>query len=175
MLTPPPPPPPPCRMFGISQRTQRWSRDRVWRRPGERSAACNVLQHDRFGSGVEWNFFGGGGGREGCTALHLLARGGLTAIRYPDEILTRLVRPYCWCSTSGTSCLAPSTNAADWPGAGGCFSPGMGGDPSGDHPPPHQERGQALQGGHPGTHTHTCRSAGQAVKHLTGSRTFRRP
>ncbi|KAI3366236.1 hypothetical protein L3Q82_010045, partial [Scortum barcoo] len=27
-------------------------RDRVWRRRGERSAACNILQHDRFGSGV---------------------------------------------------------------------------------------------------------------------------
>ncbi|KAI3353929.1 hypothetical protein L3Q82_005130 [Scortum barcoo] len=25
-------------------------RDRVWRRRGERSAACNILQHDRFGS-----------------------------------------------------------------------------------------------------------------------------
>ncbi|KAI3361704.1 hypothetical protein L3Q82_002067 [Scortum barcoo] len=28
-------------------------RDRVWRRRGERSAACNILQHDRFGSGRE--------------------------------------------------------------------------------------------------------------------------
>ncbi|KAI3355232.1 hypothetical protein L3Q82_018089 [Scortum barcoo] len=27
-------------------------RDRVWRRRGERSAACNILQHDRFGSGL---------------------------------------------------------------------------------------------------------------------------
>ncbi|KAI3371404.1 hypothetical protein L3Q82_024001, partial [Scortum barcoo] len=26
-------------------------RDRVWRRRGERSAACNIIQHDRFGSG----------------------------------------------------------------------------------------------------------------------------
>ncbi|KAI3359253.1 hypothetical protein L3Q82_002771 [Scortum barcoo] len=38
-------------------------RDRVWRRRGERSAACNILQHDRFGSGsvmvVGWHFFGG--------------------------------------------------------------------------------------------------------------------
>ncbi|KAI3352571.1 hypothetical protein L3Q82_005512 [Scortum barcoo] len=39
-------------------------RDRVWRRRGERSAACNILQHDRFGSG------------------------------YRDEILRPLVRPY---------------------------------------------------------------------------------
>ncbi|CDQ73688.1 unnamed protein product [Oncorhynchus mykiss] len=40
-----------------------------WRRRGERSAACNILQHDRFG-------------------------GSLTAIRYREEILRPLVRPY---------------------------------------------------------------------------------
>uniref|UniRef100_A0AAZ3S1P3 Transposase Tc1-like domain-containing protein n=1 Tax=Oncorhynchus tshawytscha TaxID=74940 RepID=A0AAZ3S1P3_ONCTS len=38
-------------------------RDRVWRRRGERSAACNILQHDpvwRWVShGVGWHFFGG--------------------------------------------------------------------------------------------------------------------
>ncbi|CDQ71979.1 unnamed protein product [Oncorhynchus mykiss] len=39
----------------------------VWRRCGERSAACNILQHDRFG-------------------------GSLTAIRYQEEILRPLVR-----------------------------------------------------------------------------------
>ncbi|CDQ57637.1 unnamed protein product [Oncorhynchus mykiss] len=68
--------------FGICQRTPRVAnsqsrftlstcdrRDRVWRRCGERSAACNILQHDRFG-------------------------GSLTAIRYRDEILRSLVRPY---------------------------------------------------------------------------------
>ena len=32
----------------------------------------------------------------------------------------------------------------DCPGVGGCFSPGLGGDPSGDHPPPHQDHAQAL-------------------------------
>uniref|UniRef100_A0AAR2M1S6 Tc1-like transposase DDE domain-containing protein n=1 Tax=Pygocentrus nattereri TaxID=42514 RepID=A0AAR2M1S6_PYGNA len=67
-------------------------RDRVWRRRGERSAACNILQHDWFGSGsvMVW----GGISLEGCTALHVLARGSLTAIRYRDEILRPLVRPY---------------------------------------------------------------------------------
>ncbi|KAL0148612.1 hypothetical protein M9458_056052 [Cirrhinus mrigala] len=67
-------------------------RDRVWRRRGERSAACNILQHDRFGSGsvMVW----GGISLEGRTALHVLARGSLTAIRYRDEILRPLVRPY---------------------------------------------------------------------------------
>ncbi|KAI3362551.1 hypothetical protein L3Q82_012257, partial [Scortum barcoo] len=67
-------------------------RDRVWRRRGERSAACNILQHDRFGSGsvMVW----GGISLGGRTALHVLARGCLTAIRYRDEILRPLVRPY---------------------------------------------------------------------------------
>ncbi|KAL0188081.1 hypothetical protein M9458_015180, partial [Cirrhinus mrigala] len=66
--------------------------DRVWRRCGERSAACNILQHDRFGSGslMVW----GGISLEGRTALHVLTRGSLTAIRYRDEILRPLVRPY---------------------------------------------------------------------------------
>ncbi|KAL7867983.1 hypothetical protein SRHO_G00093670 [Serrasalmus rhombeus] len=52
---------------------------RVWRRRGERSAACNILQHDRFGSGsvMVW----GGISLEARTALHVLARGSLTAIR----------------------------------------------------------------------------------------------
>ncbi|KAI3361146.1 hypothetical protein L3Q82_013345 [Scortum barcoo] len=63
-------------------------RDRVWRRRGERSAACNILQHDRFGSGsvMVW----GGISLGGRTALHVLARGSLTAIRYRDEILRPL-------------------------------------------------------------------------------------
>ncbi|KAI3361578.1 hypothetical protein L3Q82_013721, partial [Scortum barcoo] len=54
--------------------------------------ACNILQHDRFGSGsvMVW----GGISLGGRTALHVLARGSLTAIRYRDEILRPLVRPY---------------------------------------------------------------------------------
>uniref|UniRef100_A0AAZ3SWD3 Transposase n=1 Tax=Oncorhynchus tshawytscha TaxID=74940 RepID=A0AAZ3SWD3_ONCTS len=67
-------------------------RDRVWRRRGERSAACNILQHDRFGSGsvMVWD----GISLWGRTALHVLARSSLTAIRCRDEILRPLVRPY---------------------------------------------------------------------------------
>uniref|UniRef100_A0A674BZP5 Transposase Tc1-like domain-containing protein n=1 Tax=Salmo trutta TaxID=8032 RepID=A0A674BZP5_SALTR len=67
-------------------------RDRVWRCRGERSAACNILQHDRFGgeSVMVW----GGISLGGRTALHVLTRGSLTAIRYRDEILRPLVRPY---------------------------------------------------------------------------------
>ncbi|KAI3357984.1 hypothetical protein L3Q82_003005 [Scortum barcoo] len=65
-------------------------RDRVWRRRGERSAACNILQHDRFGSGsvMVWVAFLWGAN---STALHVLARGSLTATGYLDEIL----RPLC--------------------------------------------------------------------------------
>ena len=67
-------------------------RDRVWRRRGERSASCSILQHDRFGGGsaMVW----GGISLGGRTALHVLARGSLTANRYRDEILRPLVRPY---------------------------------------------------------------------------------
>ncbi|KAK7891278.1 hypothetical protein WMY93_023241 [Mugilogobius chulae] len=67
-------------------------RDRVWRHRGERSAACNILKHDRFGSGsvMVWD----GISLEERTALHVLPRGSLTAMRYRDEILRPLVRPY---------------------------------------------------------------------------------
>ncbi|KAI4889890.1 hypothetical protein NFI96_023914 [Prochilodus magdalenae] len=46
-------------------------RDRVGRCRGERSAACNILQHDRFGSGsvMVW----GGISLEGCTARRHVA------------------------------------------------------------------------------------------------------
>lgn len=82
-------------------------RDRVWRRRGERSAACNILQHDRFGSGsvMVW----GGISLAGCTALHVLARGSLTAIRYRDEILRPIVRPYAGVVQD------EGIDAMDWP------------------------------------------------------------
>ncbi|KAL0200740.1 hypothetical protein M9458_003927, partial [Cirrhinus mrigala] len=52
--------------------------DRVWRRRGERSAACNILQYDRFGSGS------------------VMVWGGISLgiSLYRDEILRPLVRPY---------------------------------------------------------------------------------
>ncbi|KAL0153599.1 hypothetical protein M9458_051079 [Cirrhinus mrigala] len=67
-------------------------RERVWRRQGERYAACNVVQHDRFGGGsvMVW----GGISMEGRTDLYCLGNGALTAIRYRDEILEPFVRPY---------------------------------------------------------------------------------
>lgn len=67
-------------------------RERVWRRRGERNAACNIIQHDRFGGGsvMVW----GGISLEGRTDLHVIANGTLTAVRYRDEILRPIVRPY---------------------------------------------------------------------------------
>ena len=67
-------------------------RERVWRSRGERYAACNIVQHDRFGGGslMVW----GGISMEGHTDLYRLDNGTLTAIRYRDEILGPIVRPY---------------------------------------------------------------------------------
>ncbi|KAI4888574.1 hypothetical protein NFI96_004052 [Prochilodus magdalenae] len=67
-------------------------RDRLWRRRGECYAACNIIQHDWFGGGsvMVW----GGISLEGHTDLYRLDHGTLTAIRYQDEILGPVVRPY---------------------------------------------------------------------------------
>ncbi len=67
-------------------------RERVWRSRGECYAACNIVQHDWFGGGsvVVW----GGISMEGRTDLYRLDNGTLTAIRYWDEILGPIVRPY---------------------------------------------------------------------------------
>ncbi|KAI4904756.1 hypothetical protein NFI96_010311 [Prochilodus magdalenae] len=66
-------------------------RDRLWRRRGECYAACNIIQHDRFGGGsvMVW----GGISLKGRTDLYRLDNGTLTAIRYQDEILGPVVRP----------------------------------------------------------------------------------
>ncbi|KAI4899343.1 hypothetical protein NFI96_003900 [Prochilodus magdalenae] len=67
-------------------------RDRFWSRCGECYAVCNIIQHDWFGGGsvMVW----GGISLEGHTDLHRLDNGTLTAIRYQDEILGPVVRPY---------------------------------------------------------------------------------
>ncbi|KAI4883980.1 hypothetical protein NFI96_003360 [Prochilodus magdalenae] len=67
-------------------------RDRLWRRRGECYAPCNIIQHDWFGGGsvMVW----GGISLEGRTDLYRLDNGTLTAIRYQDEILGPVVRPY---------------------------------------------------------------------------------
>uniref|UniRef100_A0A8L0DVW2 Nucleobindin 2a n=1 Tax=Oncorhynchus mykiss TaxID=8022 RepID=A0A8L0DVW2_ONCMY len=60
-----------------------------------RRPQVGVVLTARFGGGsvMVW----GGISLGGRTALHVLARGSLTAIRYRDEILRPLVRPLCWC------------------------------------------------------------------------------
>ena len=67
-------------------------RERVWRSQGERYAACNIVQHDWFGGGSV--MVPGGISMEGRTDLYRLENGSLTAIRYRDEILEPMVRPY---------------------------------------------------------------------------------
>ncbi|KAG7484209.1 hypothetical protein MATL_G00046870 [Megalops atlanticus] len=81
--------------------------ERVWRRRGERYAACNIIQHDRFGGGsvMVW----GGISLEGRKNLHVLANGSLTAVRYRDEILRPIVRPYA--SAVGPGFLLMQDNA----------------------------------------------------------------
>nr|KAG8540314.1 hypothetical protein GDO81_019498 [Engystomops pustulosus] len=84
-----------CRRLGIFQRKP-WlansslvpTEHGVWRCHVERSAACNILQHGRLVSGsvIVW----GGISLEGHTALHVLARGSLTALRFRDDILRPL-------------------------------------------------------------------------------------
>ncbi|KAI4881786.1 hypothetical protein NFI96_011480 [Prochilodus magdalenae] len=67
-------------------------RDRLWRRRGECYAACNIIQHDWFGGGsvMVW----GGISLEGRTDLYRLDNSTLTGIRYQDEILGPVARPY---------------------------------------------------------------------------------
>ena len=67
-------------------------RERVWRSQGECYAACNIVQHDRFGGGSV--MVPGVISMEGRTDLYRLENGSLTAIRYRDEILEPMVRPY---------------------------------------------------------------------------------
>ena len=67
-------------------------RDRTCRRVGERYHPDNIVEHDRFGGGsvMVW----GGISLDGHTDLHVLQGGTLTAVRYRDEILGPIVRPY---------------------------------------------------------------------------------
>lgn len=67
-------------------------RVRVWRRQGERYAECNVVRFDNFGGGsvMVW----GGISVNGRTDLHVFRGGTVTAVRYIQEILEPIVRPY---------------------------------------------------------------------------------
>ena len=65
---------------------------RVWRRPGERYLPVNVVEHDRFGgqSVMVW----AGISVDGRTDLYVIRNGALTGLRYRDEILDPIVRPF---------------------------------------------------------------------------------
>ena len=65
---------------------------RVWRRQGERYANCNIVEVDRYGGGsvMVW----AGISLDGRTDLYVFPRGGITAVRYRDEVLEPIVRPY---------------------------------------------------------------------------------
>ena len=60
-------------------------RIRVWREPGERFAAVNVVEHDRYGGGsvIVW----AGISLRGHTDLYVVQNGNLTGERYKNEIL----------------------------------------------------------------------------------------
>lgn len=67
-------------------------RRRVWRQKNERFRDCCVAEHDRFGGGsvLVW----AGISYDGRTDLHVIRNGSLTGMRYRDEILDPIVRPY---------------------------------------------------------------------------------
>nr|KAG5705712.1 hypothetical protein BaRGS_026651 [Batillaria attramentaria]KAG5705713.1 hypothetical protein BaRGS_026652 [Batillaria attramentaria] len=67
-------------------------RQRVWRRRNQGFHNAFVAQHDQYGGGslVVWD----GISVQGKTDLHVFWNGTLTAIRYRDEILGPVVRPY---------------------------------------------------------------------------------
>ena len=67
-------------------------RIRVWSRVRERYVDCNIVEHDRFGSGSV--MFWGGICYNGRTDLYRVDRGSLTALKYRDEILDPIVRPF---------------------------------------------------------------------------------
>ena len=67
-------------------------RRRVWRQKNERYRDCCVAEHDRFGGGsvLAW----AGISYDGSTDLHVIENGSLTGLRYRDEILEPIVRPF---------------------------------------------------------------------------------
>ena len=67
-------------------------RIRVWRRVGERYVDCNIVVHDRFGGGSV--MFWDGICYDGRTELYRVVRESLTALRYKDDILDPIVRPF---------------------------------------------------------------------------------
>ena len=67
-------------------------RVRVWRCQGERYADCSIVEVDRHGGGsvMVWAEVS----LDGRTDLYVFARGGITVVRYRNDILEPIVRPY---------------------------------------------------------------------------------
>jgi hypothetical protein len=67
-------------------------RRRVWRQRNQRFVLHNIAQHDRYGGGsiMIW----GGISMQGKTDLHVFQNSTVTGVRYRDEILHPIVRPY---------------------------------------------------------------------------------
>ena len=67
-------------------------RARVWIRQGERYADCNIVEVDRYGGGsvMVW----AGISLDGHTDWYVFARGFITAVRYRNEVLGPIVRPF---------------------------------------------------------------------------------
>jgi transposase len=67
-------------------------RRRVWRRPGEGFVQCAIQEVERFGGGsvMVW----GGITFEDRTNLVVVNRGSMTAVRYRDDIIAPVVKPF---------------------------------------------------------------------------------
>lgn len=67
-------------------------RVKVWRRPGERYAQCNIVGRESYGGGsvMVW----GGISLGARTELHIVENGSLTAVRYVTDILEPIVMPF---------------------------------------------------------------------------------
>lgn len=67
-------------------------RVKVWRRPGERYAQCNIVGRESYGGGsvMVW----GGICIGARTELHIVENGSLTAARYVNDILEPIVMPF---------------------------------------------------------------------------------
>ena len=81
-------------------------RNQVWRRRNERYCDATVVEHDRYGGGsvMVW----AGISVSGRTDLYVIQNGSLTGVRYRDEILHAIVRPYA-------GATGPDFILMDWP------------------------------------------------------------
>lgn len=90
-----------------------------WRHHAGCYAACNIIEHDWFGSGSVVSL--GGTFLQGDRDLSVLANIIMTAARYQDEILRLIVRPYAgevglgssWCRTM-TDLMEPECINSSW-------------------------------------------------------------